>query len=67
MGRTCRLNPDPELLFQSDYIDDNLRVLIAIADDLGYGEQARAAMRVLADRPEEDPGVTALTDIRSIF
>ena len=65
---TCRLNPDPELSFHADYIDDNLRVLIAIADDLGYGEQARAAMRVLmADRPEEDPGITVLTDIRSIF
>ena len=36
---TCRLNPDPELSFHADYIDDNLRVLIAIADDLGYGEQ----------------------------
>jgi Protein of unknown function (DUF3631) len=65
---TCRLNPDPELLFHTDYIDDNLRVLIAIADDLGYGEQAHAAMRVLvADRPEEDPGVILLNDIRSIF
>jgi hypothetical protein len=65
---TCKLNPDPELSFSSDYIDDNLRVLIAIADDLGYGEQARAAMRVLmADRPEEDPGVTVVTDIRSTF
>lgn len=65
---TCRLNPDPELSFHSDYIDDNLRVLIAIADDLGYGEQARAAMHVLmADRPEEDPGVILLNDIRSIF
>jgi hypothetical protein len=65
---TCRLNPDPELSFHTDYIDDNLRPLIAIADDLGYGEPARAAMRVLiADRPEEDPGVKVLTDILGIF
>jgi Protein of unknown function (DUF3631) len=47
---------------------DNWRVLISIADRLGYGEDARAAAVALsADRPHEDAGVVLLTDIRSIF
>ena len=47
---------------------DNWRVLISIADSLGYGEEARAAAVALsADRPDEDAGVVLLTDIQTIF
>jgi hypothetical protein len=47
---------------------DNWRVLISIADSLGYGEDARAAAVALsADRLDEDAGVALLTDIRTIF
>jgi hypothetical protein len=47
---------------------DNWRVLIAIADDLGHGEDARsAAVKLCADRTDEDPGVALLADIRTVF
>ncbi len=48
---------------------DNWRVLIAIADDLGYGEAARAAAIALdgVDRSDEDPAVVLLRDIRTVF
>jgi hypothetical protein len=47
---------------------DNWRVLFAIADNLGHGEDARAAaMELHTNRSDEDPGVLLLTDIRSVF
>ena len=47
---------------------DNWRVLLAIADDLGHGEAARsAAVALCAKRPDEDPGVTLLADVRTVF
>ena len=47
---------------------DNWRVLISIADSLGYGDDARAvAVALSADRPDEDAGVVLLTDIQTIF
>ena len=47
---------------------DNWRPLLAIADDLGYGEAARAAAVALgSDRQYENPHVTLLTDIRTVF
>jgi hypothetical protein len=47
---------------------DNWRVLLAIADAFGVGEEARAAAVTLsADRPDEDEGVLLLIDIRTIF
>jgi hypothetical protein len=47
---------------------DNWRSLLSIADVLGCGTEARAAAVALsADRPDEDPGVTLLKDIRTIF
>jgi hypothetical protein len=47
---------------------DNWRVLIAIADDLGYGEPARrAAVTLSASRPDQDLRVTLLADIRIVF
>ena len=43
----------------------NWRILLSIADDLGHGEDARAAAIALcANRPDEDPGVILLNDIR---
>jgi hypothetical protein len=47
---------------------DNWRVLFAIADDLGHGEDARAAAIALsARRLDEDPGVVLLGHTRRIF
>jgi hypothetical protein len=47
---------------------DNWRVLLSIADDLGHGEAARsAAVTLSANRPDEDPGVVLLADIRAVF
>ncbi len=47
---------------------DNWRVLLSIAGDLGYGEDARsAAVTLNADRPDEDPGVALLADVRTVF
>jgi Protein of unknown function (DUF3631) len=47
---------------------DNWRGLLSIADDFGYGEDARsAAVTLSANRPDEDPGVTLLSDIRTVF
>jgi hypothetical protein len=63
----CKLNPDPDIPWRNRAAD-NWRVLLAIADDLGYGEAARAAAITLgANRPDQDPGVLLLTDIRGIF
>jgi hypothetical protein len=49
---------------------DNWRPLIAIADACGdaWGELAReAAVALSRQRPDEDPGITLLSDIRDIF
>jgi hypothetical protein len=47
---------------------DNWRVLLAIADELGHGEDARAAAVTLcAHRVDEDPGVLVLIHIRMVF
>jgi Protein of unknown function (DUF3631) len=68
---TCKLNHDPEMplcLPPHSRVRDNCRVLFAIADDLGHGEAARAAMVALhGERLDEAPGVTLLINIRDIF
>jgi hypothetical protein len=66
---TCELAPDPEMPPSLRNREaDNWRVLLAIADNLGRGEEARAAAVALcANRPDEDPGVIALDHIRTIF
>jgi hypothetical protein len=66
---TCKLNPKPEMPAKlHNRPADNWRVLLTIADDLGRGKEARAAAIALsAQRPDEDPGVLALIDIRAIF
>jgi Protein of unknown function (DUF3631) len=47
---------------------DNWRVLLSIADDLGYGDAARdAAVRLGADRLDEDAALVLLKDIRIVF
>jgi len=65
----CSLNPNPEM--PSGFINrvaDNWRVLFSIADDLGHGDEARAAARVLRSRrSDDDPGVVLLDNIRAIF
>jgi Protein of unknown function (DUF3631) len=64
---TCKLNPDPDIPWHNR-VADNWRVLFAIADNLGYSEQARTAAMVLgANRPDQDPGVLLLIDIHNIF
>ncbi|HEV7982052.1 MAG TPA: DUF3631 domain-containing protein [Xanthobacteraceae bacterium] len=65
----CSLGRDPEMpSLLRNRAADNWRVLLSIADDLGYGEEARsAAVTLSANRPDEDPGVTLLADIRTVF
>jgi Protein of unknown function (DUF3631) len=65
----CTLAPDPEMPPALRHrAADNWRVLLSIADDLGYGEAARAtAVALCADRPDEDAAVTLLWDIRTVF
>lgn len=66
---TSVLNRDPDMPHAvRGRAADNWRVLLAIADDLGHGDAARhAALKLSADRPDEDPGVMLLTDIKTIF
>jgi uncharacterized protein DUF3631 len=68
-AETCTLKGGPNMPpVLRNRAADNCRVLLSIADDLGYGEAARAAMVILfANRPDEDFGVVLLTDIRGIF
>jgi hypothetical protein len=65
----CTLSREPEMPagFQGRAAD-NWRPLLAIADDLGYGGAARAAAVILGlDRQYENPTITLLTDIRTVF
>ena len=66
---TCTLAREPEMPPElHNRAADNWRALLAIADDLGHGEDARAAAIALSiNRLDEDPGVILLTDIRSVF
>ena len=66
---TCTLAREPEMPPElHNRAADNWRVLLAIADDLGHGEAARAAAVALSvNRLDEDPGVILLTDIRTVF
>jgi len=65
----ARLDPDPQM---PDELDDRAcdcwRVLIAIADALGMGQEARAAAVALSARREEsDPVVMLLRGVRWVF
>jgi Protein of unknown function (DUF3631) len=67
----CTLSREPEMPAGfHGRTADNWRPLLAIADDLGveYGEAARAAAVALgSDRQYENPHITLLTDIRTVF
>jgi hypothetical protein len=66
---TCELDPNPEMPPSLIHrAADNWRALFSIADHLDRGEVARnAALRLCANRPDEDPGVVALGHIRSVL
>ena len=68
-AEACQLAPDPAIPPSlRNRAADNFRSLISIADDLGHGEAARAAaIELNSNRPDEDAGVTLLTDIRGVF
>jgi hypothetical protein len=52
----------------SHRLADNWRPLLSIADELGIGERAReAAVRLAPKVLEENPEITLLRDLRSIF
>jgi Protein of unknown function (DUF3631) len=64
---TCLLGRNPAIPFHNRG-KQNWCVLLAIADDLGHGEAARAAaIELNANRRDEDPGVVLLADIRTVF
>jgi hypothetical protein len=66
-SENCGLNPDPELPLNWRAAD-NWRVMIAIADDFGRGDEARKAALVLSGGlTDEDPALLLLIDIRTIF
>jgi hypothetical protein len=66
---TCSLASDPAMPpALQNRAADNWRVLLAIADDLGHGEDARAAaIAVGTNRLDEDPGVVLLHDVLTVF
>jgi hypothetical protein len=65
---TCALSNHPEMpKGLHGRAGDNWRPLLAIADDLGHGEQARAAALALTRHLEEDVAIVLLTDIRTAF
>jgi len=68
-AQNCVLARDPEMPDQlRNRSADNWRVLLAIADSLGHGDEARAAaIKLCSDRPDEDVGVVLLGEIQTIF
>jgi hypothetical protein len=66
---SCSLASDPEIPSAlRNRAADNWRPLLAIADDLGMGKEARdAAIALSANRSDEDVAVTLLSDLRKIF
>jgi hypothetical protein len=64
---TCLLEPNPENPLKNRRAD-NWRPLLAIADSLDRGDEAREAALVLSKGlPDEDPRVYLLEDIRDVF
>jgi Protein of unknown function (DUF3631) len=68
-ANTCKLAPDPALPSPlRNRAADNWRALVAIADDLGHGEAARAAaISLSSNRIYTEPGVALLADILTVF
>jgi hypothetical protein len=63
----CTLNNNPENPLRNRRAD-NWRVLFAIADDLGWGKEARAAaVKLSQGLPDDDVKVYLLEDIRDVF
>jgi Protein of unknown function (DUF3631) len=66
-----QLNLDPEMppeLSRDARLEDNCRPLISIADSLGRGADARAALiEFCAGLPSSDVGVQALEDCRKVW
>jgi hypothetical protein len=67
--REVKLNPDPEMpAALRNRFADNWRPLIATADSLGWGKQAREAMMVFArEYQDADAKILLLRDIRRVF
>jgi hypothetical protein len=64
---TFRAPEDTELpQALTDRLADNWRVLVSIADSLGYGATARA-VALFFHRPHDDPVIRLLLDIFSVF
>jgi hypothetical protein len=66
---TCTLAREPEMPSAlRNRATDNWRVLLSIADSLGYSSEARSsAVKLCADRPNEDVAVVLLADVRTVF
>jgi hypothetical protein len=66
-----RLNLDPEMppeLCRDSRLEDNCRPLVSVADSLGRGAEARAALiEFCAGLPSSDVGVQALEDCRKVW
>jgi hypothetical protein len=67
----AQLNPDPEMpweLCRDSRLEDNCRPLISVADSLGRGAEARAALiQFCAGLASSDVGVQALEDCRKVW
>ena len=68
---TCALDQNPTIppeLCRDPRLADNCRPLLAVADDLDHGAEARAALiELCAIRPNQDVGVQALMDTRTVW
>jgi uncharacterized protein DUF3631 len=68
---TAQLNLDPDIpeeLRRDSRLEDICRPLISVADALGVGEEARAALiEFCADLPSADVGEQALEDCKKVF
>jgi hypothetical protein len=66
--REVKLDPNPEMAALRNRFADNWRPLIAIADSVGWDEQARAAVATFArEYQDADAKILLLTDIRKAF
>jgi hypothetical protein len=68
-AKQCRFAPSREIPSQlHNRAADNWRILLAIADDLGHGPEARsAAIKLSSNRLYTEPGIALLADILAVF
>ena len=69
---TCSLDYSPEIPIElrsdKSRLHDVCRPLLSIADSLGHGAEARAALIELnAARPPQDDGLQLLKDVKLVF